>query len=274
MQESQEEIQQNNEGKKPRIAILHDAFLYRWGGERLVTLMAKSLDADLVSGFFSWGSFDPRELGFTGKMISLGRPVFAKGIRHIKLLWRFFFKAKVLSEYDIVIFSGNCLDAIRHVRSDAKVYYYCHTPPRYIFDFRERYFGKIPTFVKKILYFFLDIQANAYKEKLARFDMIFSNSANVHDRLFNYTWYESTILYPPTDIDRFQPAIPPTSYPTNSPSYYLSFARLSPPKRVDLIAEAFTNMPEKSLIFTYGKNDPQKEDPPQKNSSLSEYFEP
>lgn len=43
-------------------------------------------------------------------------------------------------------------------------------------------------------------------------------------------------------------------------SYYLSFARLSPPKRVGLIVEAFTNMPEKSLILTYGKNDPEREE--------------
>ena len=36
-----------------KIVVLHDAFLYRGGGERLVTLMAKVLDADLISGFFS-----------------------------------------------------------------------------------------------------------------------------------------------------------------------------------------------------------------------------
>ncbi len=90
---------------KPKIAILHDAFLYRGGGERLVTLMAKSLDADLIAGFFSEGSFDPRELGFDGKMIPLGKPVFAKGIRHMILKWRFFWNARILREYDIVIFS-------------------------------------------------------------------------------------------------------------------------------------------------------------------------
>ena len=64
--------------QKPKIAIIHDSFLYRGGGERLVTLMAKVLDADLVSGFFSEGSFDPRELGFTGHIIPLGKPVFRK----------------------------------------------------------------------------------------------------------------------------------------------------------------------------------------------------
>jgi hypothetical protein len=91
--------------KKPKIAIIHDAFLYRGGGERLVSLMAKTLDADLIAGFFSEGSFDPRELGFKGKMIPLGKPVFAKGIRHMVLKWRFFMKARVLKKYDIVIFS-------------------------------------------------------------------------------------------------------------------------------------------------------------------------
>jgi hypothetical protein len=64
--------------RKAKIAIIHDAFLYRGGGERLVTEMAKVLGADLISGFFSEGSFDPRKLGFRGKMIALGAPVFMK----------------------------------------------------------------------------------------------------------------------------------------------------------------------------------------------------
>ena len=67
-----------SQGENRKIAILHDAFLYRGGGERLVTLMAKSLGADLISGFFSDGSFDPRELGFEGAVIPLGKPVFMK----------------------------------------------------------------------------------------------------------------------------------------------------------------------------------------------------
>jgi hypothetical protein len=91
--------------RKAKIAIIHDAFLYRGGGERVVTEMAKALDADLISGFFSSGSFDPRELGFHGKMIALGKPVFMKGLRHMLLKWRFFMRAHLLSRYDIVIFS-------------------------------------------------------------------------------------------------------------------------------------------------------------------------
>lgn len=110
-----------------------------------MTLMAKSLDADLISGFFSEGSFDPRELGFTGKMIALGSPVFTKGVRHMTLKWRFFWRARILRSYDIVLFSGDCLGALRHIdKNKTKTFYYCHTPPRYLYDFREKYLSKYP----------------------------------------------------------------------------------------------------------------------------------
>jgi glycosyltransferase involved in cell wall biosynthesis len=262
--------------KKPKIAVLHDSFLYRGGGERLVTLMAKSLGADLISGFFSEGSFDPRELGFEGAMIALGKPVFAKGIRHLTLIQRFRKKAKMLREYDIVILSGNCLDALRHIREDAKVYYYCHTPPRYLFDFREIYVSRFPAILHPFINRVFDYQAKRYIQSLDRFDTIFTNSKNTHDRLLHFCQKESTILYPPTDTERFRPASPqpspkgegvqaPSPFPEGEGargwggSYYLSCSRLSPPKRVDLVVRAFQALPEKNLVFTYGANDPEKE---------------
>jgi glycosyltransferase involved in cell wall biosynthesis len=255
----------------PKIAILHDAFLYRGGGERLVTLMAKSLGADLISGFFSEGSFDPRELWYTGKIIPLGAPVFMKWLRHMMLKWRFIRHANILSEYDIVIFSGNCLDAIKHVRKDAKKIYYCHTPPRYLFDFRDQYLARIPFFVRPIFRSIFSRHAEIYKNQLQQFDAIFTNSENVHDRLLNFCGYESEVLYPPTDIHRFSPkkeehthtdpllSTEDASTKKYFDTYYLSFCRLSPPKRVDVIVDAFLEMPEENLIFTYGKNDPLKD---------------
>lgn len=48
-----------------RICILHDTFIYRGGGERLIFMMAEALGADIASGFFDPGSFDLRAAGFT-----------------------------------------------------------------------------------------------------------------------------------------------------------------------------------------------------------------
>jgi len=41
--------------------IVHDTFLYKWWWERLVMMMAKTLKADIASGFFSAWSFDLRK---------------------------------------------------------------------------------------------------------------------------------------------------------------------------------------------------------------------
>lgn len=248
---------QNTDTKKPRIAILHDAFLYRGGGERLVSLMAKSLDADLVAGFFSEGSFDPRELGFTGNMIALGKPVFTKGIRHLILKWRFFWKARILREYDIVIFSGDCLGALRHVSDAQKKYYYCHTPPRYLYDFRSKYLANMAWWLRPIFSIAFSFFAKLYERNLSRFDQIFTNSLNVEKRLQDFTGYSSEIVYPPTDTTFFTPGNGGNT-PFAEKEYFYSWARLSPPKRVDMIVEAFCDMPEKKLIFSYGKNDPMK----------------
>jgi glycosyltransferase involved in cell wall biosynthesis len=286
--------------QKPKIAIIHDAFLYRGGGERLVTLMAKSLDADLISGFFSEGSFDPRELGYEGKIISLGKPVFTKGIRHLVLKWRFFWKARILKDYDIVIFSGDCLGALRHVRKSItvkqydsmtgnreeescetvnlwnhKTVYYCHTPPRYLFDFREKYLSSLPFFLRPFFDLAFRYFAWVYKKRLTQFDQIFTNSENVQKRLKDFTGYGSKIIYPPTDTSRFTP-MSSTVWQYDSMTvqlkftetvklwncetpYFLSFARLSPPKRVEIIIDTFLQMPEKNLVFCYGKNDPLKD---------------
>lgn len=263
-----------------KIAILHDAFLYRGGGERLVTLMAKSLGADLVSGFFSEGSFDPRELGYSGKIIPLGKPVFAKGLRHEILRWRFLHRTQFLADYDTVILSGNCLEAAEKLPKKIRKIYYCHTPPRYIFDLREKYLEKIPKFLHGIADMMLDRKAEKYKKLLANMDVIITNSKTVQKRLQDFTGYESEIIYPPIDTQRFVPmlchsdegricsdfqeaksrSLVPRDDKNILLGYFLSWARLSPPKRVDVIVDAFLEMPEERLIFTYGKNDPMKDE--------------
>lgn len=200
--------------KKPKIAILHDAFLYRGGGERLVTLMAKALDADLVSGFFSEGSFDPRELGFTGKMIPLGKPVFAKWLRHAILKYRFIEKTRFLGEYDIVILSGNCLDAVKNIPKTTKKIYYCHTPPRYIFDFRKRYMMRFPKWLH-----------------------------NIADRVEKYYNRESEVIYPGVEIKD-------THTDNQKWEYYISVWRCIPYKKFDLLVDAFNENGKQLILCT------------------------
>lgn len=234
-----------------KVIILHDTFLYKWGGERLILMMGKALGADLASGFFSLGSFDLRKEWFTGKIIPVSSEVFRKGFRHIKLKYHFYTRTKFLSEYDTVIFSGDCLSAVRNVGKNTKTIYYCHTPPRYLYDLFDHYLAKVPYLLRPIFYVFCYIFRLLYQRDISKVDEIITNSKNTQKRILKFLGRDSLVLYPPVDLDRFRFE--------SQGDYYLSFARLADAKRVDRVVKAFTQMPDKKLIVVYGKNDPQKE---------------
>lgn len=231
--------------------ILHDTFLYKWGGERLILMMGKTLGADIATGFFSKGSFDLRKEGFTGKMIEVSSEIFAKGFRHLKLKWAFLTKTKFLKEYDTVIFSGDCISAVRNCNKNTKKVFYCHTPPRYLYDLKHIYLGKLPFYMRPIFHIVSYFFKKMYERDIKQMDVILTNSRNTQIRIKKFLGLESQILYPPVNLSEF----------TNKwqKDYYLSFARLSDAKRVDRIIEAFKQLPEKKLVVIYWENDPQRE---------------
>jgi glycosyltransferase involved in cell wall biosynthesis len=52
---------------------------------------------------------------------------------------------------------------------------------------------------------------------------------------------EATVIYPPVDVDTFVPS-------TKKEEYYLTASRMVPYKKVKLIVESFSRMPDKKLI--------------------------
>ena len=231
--------------------ILHDTFLYKWWWERLILMMAKGLDADLASGFFSSWSFDLRKEGFKWKMISVSSEIFKKWFRHIKLKYAFLFNTKFLKDYDTVIFSWDSISAVRNCQENTKKIYYCHTPPRYIYDLHSLYFKKVPLLLKPFFKLFCFIFKKMYERDVKQMDLVLTNSINTQKRIKNFLWIEAKVLYPPVDMSEFK-----FKWQWD---YYLSFARLSDAKRVDRIVEAFKKLLDKKLIIIYWENDPQKQ---------------
>ena len=231
--------------------ILHDTFLYKWWWERLILMMAKSLNADLASGFFSKWSFDLRKEWFKGKMISISNEVFKKWFRHFKLKFAFLFKTKFLKDYETVIFSWDSISAVRNCSKNMKKIYYCHTPPRYLYDLKEIYIKKVPFLLRPAFLFVSYIFRKMYERDISKMDLVLTNSINTQKRIKKFLWIDSKILYPPVDLDEFKFI--------SQKDYYLSFARLSDAKRVDKVVEAFKKLPDKKLVIIYWENDPQRE---------------
>jgi len=232
---------------KKKIAILHDYFLYSGWWERLVTLLAKWLKADLFTGFINPDSLNPKDLWFKNKFQALTNPLISQWFRHFKMMYIFWNKTKFLNNYETVIYSWNCTEAAKNVKNTKKIYY-CHSPTRYLYDKYEHHI-KQKKWIKKILFKILvPILRKRYEKSLANFDEIVTNSKTVQARLKKYTGYDSTVVYPPVDTNNFLPG--------KSQWFFLSYARITDIKRVDLIAKAFLKLPKEKLVIIFNPSDP------------------
>jgi glycosyltransferase involved in cell wall biosynthesis len=81
-----------------------------------------------------------------------------------------------------------------------------------------------------------------YENAIRKMDLILADSKNVQNRIQKFLGLESTVLYPPCDVDKFNWM--------GQEGYYLSTARLTSYKRVDIIIQAFIKLPQKRLIIT------------------------
>lgn len=221
-----------------RVAIAHDYFGIRGGGERLVLTAANALDARLICGYRSTDSYEAS--AFPSDTVTLDPPGFLHrpALRTMALAVQFASSRRLLRKFPVRLFSGVSApfaaekgDAVRNV-------YYCHTPPRFLYDQREHFSADIEKTLAGRLA--LSWFQRGYESAVAKMDVIVANSNTVRERIFRYLGRDATVVYPPVDLSAFTWQ--------GQGGYYLSTARLSSLKRVDLIVKAFRRLPDKHLV--------------------------
>jgi glycosyltransferase involved in cell wall biosynthesis len=135
-----------------------------------------------------------------------------------------------------VITSPNCL----HIC-------YCHTPTRYIWSDTHQYINELKynKYFKKIISLVLNYIRMWDRMAADRVDKYIANSKTVKRRITKYYKADSTVIYPPVAIDKF-------NISENQDNYFLIGGRLAPYKRVDIVVEAFKKMGKKLKIFGDG----------------------
>jgi glycosyltransferase involved in cell wall biosynthesis len=237
-----------NASTRKKILILHDYFLYKGGGERLVISMAKHLGADIATAFIAKDAFDPRQHGI--KIIELFKETFLSkipGFRYLQVQLAFLFKTKFIKNYDVVFYSGDCLIALLRLlwqKPRPKNIAYMHTPPRHLYDaYRER-LKSYPLWKKIVFVPFVWFNRRRFEFLSRRLDLVITNSQNTKARIKEYLKIDSVVIYPPCDTLPFKNI--------DYGDYFFSWARLYPIKRVDKIVEAFIGMPDKKLVVASG----------------------
>lgn len=149
-----------------------------------------------------------------------------------------------VKHFDIVISSSHCVAKGVITGVDQLHICYCHTPVRYGWDLYNTYLqeknlqsgfrGAISKVILHYLRMWDSLSSN-------RVDVYVANSHYVAKRIFKIYGKKATVIYPPVDTDFFR------LHPKKE-DYYLTASRMVPYKRMDVIVEAFSQMPKKRLV--------------------------
>jgi glycosyltransferase involved in cell wall biosynthesis len=130
---------------------------------------------------------------------------------------------------------------------------YCLTPTRYVWRFHQyAEQERLSRPVRLALQPFLTQLRQWDRLAADRVDHFIAISAEVRRRIAKNYRREATIIYPPVDVQRFEPS-------ATHDDYYLFVGRLVPYRRVDLLIEAFNRLDRPLLIAGSGRDRPRLE---------------
>lgn len=149
-----------------------------------------------------------------------------------------------LSKYDLIISSSHCV-AKGIMTGPAQLHIsYVHSPIRYAWDLQHQYLKEtgltkgLKGWLAKIILHYMRIWDTRTSNGV---DYFIANSKFIAKRIWKCYRREADIIYPPVDVEAFE-------YCDQKEDFYLTASRMVPYKKMDLIVEAFTQMPDKKLI--------------------------
>lgn len=150
------------------------------------------------------------------------------------------FRAFDLTGFDLVISSNHACAKNVSVPQGSLHICYCHTPMRYAWD-EDFLHGEVSASTRKMIAPLLSYLRRQDLKGAESVDLFVANSAHTASRIERYYGRSSEIVNPPVDVEHFLALKP------DRESFFLTFGRVVPYKRVDLAVSACAelNMPLK-----------------------------
>ena len=219
--------------RAPRVAIVSDALVQRGGAERVVEAMARAFPEAPIYALLYSAETGPAALADRIVSSPLGR-VPGAAARHRLLLPLFpaAIESFDLRGFDVVISSHHTV--AKGVLTGAETVHvcYCHTPMRALWERTREELETLPALARPLaaaLFARLRVWDVA---TVPRVDTFLANSRTTRRRIQKHYARDAAVLYPPIDLERFQPA------DARVEDYYLVVSRFVPYKRVDIAVDA------------------------------------
>lgn len=149
-----------------------------------------------------------------------------------------------VTTYDLVISSSHCV-AKGVITGPNQIHIsYVHSPIRYAWDLQHQYLkesGLIKGVKGKIAKAILHYMRMWDVRTANGVDFFIANSEFIAKRIKKCYRREAAVIYPPVDVEAFKMR-------EEKEDFYLTASRMVPYKKMDLIVEAFSRMPDKKLI--------------------------
>ena len=243
---------------KLKIAIVHDWFLSYAGSERCVESFTNLYPEADIFTLFTFLSEEERRVILKDKKpctsFIQNLPFARHFARKYLLLFPYAIEQFDLSDFDLIISSSHAV--AKGVLTNSRQLHICysHTPIRYAWDLTHQYL-KESNLAKGIKGLFAKVSLHYIRmwdiSSANRPDYYIANSNYIASRIKKIYNREATVINPPVDIDKFE-------LTDKKENYYLTVGRFVPYKKVDIIAEAFSMMPDKRLIIVGNGDDEDK----------------
>jgi glycosyltransferase involved in cell wall biosynthesis len=239
--------------KKPlselKIAVVHEWFVNHAGSEKVVEQLLQIFPQAQLFALVDFLPENKRHYlgGRQVKVSFIQRLPFAK--KHFRKYFPLFplaVEGHDLREFDLIISSSHMVSKGVLCRQDQLHISYVHSPCRFAWDLYHQYLQEAG--LQRGLSGFM---AQYFLHRLRSWDIIslhrvhyfVANSAYIGKRIFHVYRRTSEVVYPPVDTDRFL-------CQAEKKDYYFAAGRPVPYKKMDIILQAFAEMPDKKLIVS------------------------
>ncbi len=239
--------------KQPKIAIVCDFLTVMGGAERVVYALHEAFpNAPIYTAIY-----DKEKLP-EFKDLDVRTTWLQKFPKFLRKMYKLFpvlqvkaFRDLDLNEFDIILTSSYLnANQIRKARPNQIIISYCHTPARYYWSHYGEYkkrpgFGKLDPLIRLLIPLFVPHQRKLDYEAAQKVDVFIANSTETQKRIKEYYKKPATIIHPPVDVNRFEPA-------RERGNYYMTMGRQLPYKRYDLVVAACTKLGVPLKVFGTG----------------------
>lgn len=149
-----------------------------------------------------------------------------------------------VSKYDLVISSSYAVAKGVITGPDQLHISYVHSPIRYAWDLQHQYLEEagLNKGLKGMLAKFMLHKIRNWDYRTSNgVDYFLSNSNFIANRIWKVYRREADTIYPPVDVSAF-------TLGDKKDDFYLTASRMVPYKKINIIVEAFSQMPDKKLV--------------------------